>query len=167
MLDPGAAPAFPGFFWGGIAVFREGAAPIPNKNRDGAKIPSEFTQGRRKRSRLRNFHGMGLDLRPEPPVPLPSLRDEVPGCSRVGREEGRAGIPWDPRGHRERPRIWDGEAWKNRLREICTGIFFPSFFPSFPCFFQFFFPWFSPWIDDPSLVGMRSLRVPNSWNFGL
>lgn len=30
MVDPGAAPAFPGFFGGGIAIFREGAAPIPN-----------------------------------------------------------------------------------------------------------------------------------------
>lgn len=166
MLGPGAAPAFPGFFWGGIAVFREGAAPIPNKNRDGAKIPSEFTQGRRKRSRLRNFHGMGLDLRPEPPVPLPSLRDGVPGCSRAGREEGRAGIPWDPWAPGTPPDLgWRGLE-KSAPGDL-YGNFLPLSFSQFSMFFPVFFPWFSPWIDDPSLVGMRSLRVPNSWNFGL
>lgn len=131
--------SFSWFFLGvGLPFLGKGLLPFPTKTgmepkfhqnllREGGNAPGSgistgwaWIYGRSLRCRFLPF-GMGFQA--------------APGWE--GRKEGRGsrGI----RGHRERPRIWDGEAWKNRLREICTGIFFPSLFPSFPCFFQFFF----------------------------
>lgn len=153
--------SFSWFFGGRTGVFREGAAPVPNKNQDGAK-GSEFTPGRRKHSQLRNFHGMGPDLGPEGPVALPSLWDGIPGCSQ-GRKEGREGgrrSQWDP-GTPPDPG-WPGLE-KSAPGCLC-GDFFPSLFPGFP--------WFYPWISGLSLLwwdgaGRRSLRIRRSWNSGI
>lgn len=140
----GLLQLFLGCFWVEMGFLGKGLLPFPRKTRmepkarnwlrEGGNVPGSGISmgwariyGRRLRWHFLPF-GMGFQAAP-----------------RAGRKEGREGEdPGGIRGHRERPRIRDGEVWKSWLRDICMGNFFPSLFPRFP--------WFYPWINNLSLV---------------
>lgn len=137
----GAAPAFPGPFGAGM----------PGLGKEETFPPPEFP-----------WDGPGFMAGASGAASFPPGWNSRLFPGQEGRKGGR-GSRWDPWAPGTAPDPGYRDLEKSAPGYLCRNLS-PSPFPSFPCFY--------PWIHDPSLgwwdgVGMRSLRIRNSWNSGM